>query len=324
MDSDVLSEVVAFIMKEKLPVDSLMIIKNGYVVLDAYFYPYHKGMLHDVASVTKSITASLIGLAHENGFIEDLKEPIVDFFPEYENRSKSTASITIHHLLTMTSGFACGYVPGEKELFEMIESPDWVAFALQMPMAVRPGTAFSYCSNGMHLLSAIVGRATGMPALDFAERFLFSPLGIEDVVWPADPQGVNLGGGDLRMHPADMARIGYLYLRHGQWDGQRILSTTWVNVATTKQIDVDNRPEGYGYGWWIFPNPYDGMFGARGRGGQEILVWPQHDLVLVLTANGAHIDSFSHLLMKSFASKAALPENRSAYGRLSNRVRSAS
>jgi CubicO group peptidase (beta-lactamase class C family) len=132
----------------------------------------------------------------------------------------------------------------------MQASPDWVQFTLDRPMIDEPGSRFVYCSPGMHLLSAILQQATKMTALDFARQSLFEPLGIRDVVWPADPQGVTHGWGDLYLHPHDMAKLGYLWLNHGQWEGRQIVSRAWVEDSVKVQMRTGGDDD-YGYGWWV-------------------------------------------------------------------------
>ena len=115
-------------------------------------------------------------------------------------------------------------------------SSDWVQFVLDLPMVEAPGTRFEYCNSASFLLSAIIQETTGMTALDFAEEYLFGPLGIEDVIWPTSPQGINIGWGEMRLKPHDMAKFGYLYLNQGRWDDQQIVSVDWVTISTKKQI----------------------------------------------------------------------------------------
>jgi len=207
------------------------------VVVDAYFYPYDGQTVHDVASVTKSVMTTLIGIAADQGKLE-LDQPLVSFFPgrTIANRDAGKEHITVRHLASMSSGLDCTADYDEATLREMQASSDWVQFTLDRPMIDEPGSRFVYCSPGMHLLSAILQQATGMTALDFARQNLFEPLGIHDVIWPADPQGVTHGWGDLYMHPHDMAKLGYLWLNHGQWGGRQIVSRAWVEDSAKVQI----------------------------------------------------------------------------------------
>ena len=176
-------------------------------------------------------------------------------------------NITVEHLLSMSSGMACGFVPGEQELYAMLASTHYVEYALSLPMAAPPGALFGYCSPGSHLLSAMLSDAASETTLEFAMEHLFEPLGISEVVWPADPQGVNHGWGDLQLHPRDMARIGLLFLNEGEWNGARIVARDWVRNATRASIATGIEDTGYGYQWWVLKGEMAGIYEARGRGG---------------------------------------------------------
>lgn len=320
MSSPKLIETLQTIQQKKIAIDSLMIIRNGYVVLDAYFYPFQKELKHDVASVTKSVTATLIGIALKEGFIKSLDQPISDFFPEHKAEFEGKPVITIRHLLSMTSGYDCGYKGIEDEIFEMRRQENWADFILQLPQIKSPGSEFSYCSCNTHLLSVILNRATGSNALAFAEQHLFSPLGIKGAAWPADPQGNNLGGGDLRIQPKDMAKIGYLYLNIGMWQNKQILPPNWVAKASTAVKTEPESKMGYGLGWWILPPEYGNLYAARGRGGQEIIVWPEQQILVITTAHHADIGEIAPLLTATIQSNKALPANDNAYHELLKEV----
>ena len=322
MDSRVLTDMLEYVHQRNLNLHSLLIVRHGYVVLDAYFYPYSRDSLHDVASVTKSVTTSLVGIALEKGFIKSVKQPVLELFPDriIGNLDEEKKRITIEHLLSMTSGLECGYEPGEKTLYAMLKSDDWVQFVLDLPMAAAPGTRFAYCSPTMHLLSVILKRTTGTSALEFAHKYLFGPLGIRNVDWPSDPQGINHGWGDLRLHPHDMAKIGFLFLNNGTWDGRHILSPDWIRKATRKHIDVPDSDSDYGYGWWVNSTEFPGLYEAVGRGGQSISIWPDKDVVVVFTAGGLDRGEIAPLLVSALKSDRSLKENPDAYGRLQERV----
>jgi CubicO group peptidase (beta-lactamase class C family) len=322
VDSGALVNALDAIAEQNLAIHSLLIVRHGYVVLDVYFYPYSGKLPHDVASVTKTITATLVGLALENGFLNDLDQPVFDFFPDFAGVEDKKA-ITVRHLMTMSSGLDCGYRPGEAELFAMLKSPDWVQFSLGLPVKTTPGSRFGYCSSGLHLLSAIVQRTTGMPTHDFARTYLFAPLGIKPGAWPSDPQGVNHGWGDLQLHPHDMAKVGFLYLNQGRWGADRILTQHWVNAATEKQVAFSGGQGGYGYGLWILADRFSGMFAARGRGGQNIIVWPEKDAIVVTTGGGFDLGNLAPFLVPAFASVSALPDNPDAHTRLHHRIAAA-
>jgi len=294
MDSESLVELLSFYRENKINIHSMLIIRNGHIALDAYFYPVTPGgTVHDVASVTKSITSVLIGIAIDQGFIESVEQPLLSYFPEHTiaNLDASKEKITIENLLTMTSGFSCGYQPGEKEHNEMFASEDWVQFVLDLPMARGPGQEYAYCSGNSHLLSAILTKATGMSMLDFGQKHLFTPLGINEVIWPADPQGITRGWGDIHLHPRDLAKIGFLYLNDGLWEGKQILNAAWVEKSTQPQVDgavktnTFVRPgRDYGYAWHLVSEgPFSGMYYAAGRGGQSLTVLPDANIVTVIT-----------------------------------------
>ena len=207
----------------------------------------------------------------------------------------------------------------ETTLSDMRASKDWVQFALDRKVVREPGTSFVYCGLQMHLLSAILQEATGMTALEFARAHLFGPLGIHEVYWPTDPQGYTHGWGDVCLRPGDMARLGFLFLNKGQWDGQQIVSPAWVKDATERQIGTGtNRYEDYGSGWWISrPENELTFFRADGRGGQYILVVPSLNLVVVTTGGGFSMDEIDPYLIAAIGNmEKPLPANPDAVARL--------
>jgi CubicO group peptidase (beta-lactamase class C family) len=270
---------------------SLLVVRHGSVVVDAYSYPYDSSTYHDLASVTKSVLTTLLGIAATQGTL-DLDASIVSFFPDRTIADREHKEpITVRHLASMTSGLDCSSGAGEITLQQMRASPDWVQFVLDLDVIAEPGTRFSYCSPGMHLLSSILQQATGMSAREFARVNLFEPLGIRDAYWSADPQGVTFGWGDLALHPHDAAKIGFLFLNDGEWDGRQIVSRGWVGEATSARIVGTDHYEDYGYGWWVAPQDAEtSYFRADGNGGQRILIVPAVDLVVVTTGGGFEPD----------------------------------
>jgi len=209
LDSNKLAEAIEFVLSEKVQAHSLLVIRNGFIVADAYFYPYMPNTRHDVASVTKSITSTLVGLAIEKGLIKDVSQPVLGLFADRKasNLDDRKKAMTLEHLLMMESGLQCINSPTEVTLFQMLGSPDWIQYMLDLPMTDAAGTRFAYNSGAVHLLSAIVHKTSGMKALEFARRHLFEPLGISDVLWPADPRGEdNHGWGDLQLRPPQRAK----------------------------------------------------------------------------------------------------------------------
>jgi len=286
LDSEKLAEGLLEIQQRNIPIHSLMIVRNGYVVLDASYYPYDGQSPHNLGSVTKSVLTTIVGIAVQQGKFS-LDDTLVSFFPEnaIDNRDARKDRITVRDLLSMSSGLDCTGLPSEATVQEMEASPDWVQFMLDRPMVDEPGSTFVYCGGDMHLLSAILQKVTGMTAFEFARQNLFEPLGFQEVFWPTDPQGFNQGSGNIRMVPADMAKLGFLFLHGGQWDGQQIVSQEWVRAAVQPQVGST-----YGYGWWINEGVAGREFNADGAGGQHIAVIPGLNIVLVTTGGGFTVD----------------------------------
>jgi CubicO group peptidase (beta-lactamase class C family) len=284
MDSQTLAEMLDAIGERAYDVDSVTVVRNGYVVADATVYPFEPDSVHVVHSCTKSIVSALIGIAIDQGTIEGVDQPILEFFPERSvaNLDTNKQMMTLEHVLTMAGGWECrdSYLYRWRGLREMERSQDWVQHVLDLPMTEEPGTTFEYCNGGSFLLSAILQETTGTSALAFAEEHLFGPLGISDVVWPSNPQGISIGWGELRMRPHDMAKIGYLYLKEGRWEGEQVVPADWVAVSTRKHIDATLQ-DGYGYQWWVADG---GVYMALGYGGQFIIVVPDKDMVVVFTS----------------------------------------
>jgi CubicO group peptidase (beta-lactamase class C family) len=322
MDSQTLADALDFIRAQKVGIHSLLIVRNGRIVLDSYFFPFQVSELHDIASVTKSITATLVGMAIAQHKIGDVHQTLLSFFADRRvaNRNPWKEQITIEHLLTMTSGLDCRIEPpNEITLNEMTQSRDWIQFMLNLPMADEPGSRFVYCSGGMHLLSGIVSRATGLSELEFARTQLFEPLGIRQVIWPSDSDGVTHGWGDLYMQPRDMAKIGYLWLNQGRWGDRQIVPSEWIGESTK----VHSRPaqgRGYGYGIWIYPDRNPPVYGGLGRGGQRISILPNKNLVAVFTGGTFDPDEIGGFIVRAIKSDAALPDNSAGVARLNAAV----
>ena len=225
VDSSALVDMLAHLANAGSDIHSLVVVRHGYVILDAAFYPYNGATPHDIASVTKSVISTLLAAVIESGTLESLDHSVAGMLgvdpADLDDPSKD--DITLADLVAMRAGFDCGLSPGEPELRAMMASSDWIDFALSLPLADPPGTRFAYCSPGFHLLSAAITEATGATARDLATRLLFGPLGIVPGDWPIGPSGYNHGWGDLRLRPLDLAKIGFLFLHDGHWDKKRIL-----------------------------------------------------------------------------------------------------
>jgi CubicO group peptidase (beta-lactamase class C family) len=297
-DSAKIAEGVQSLLDHHVDIDSLMIIRNGYVVLDAHFAPYDGAFPHDLASATKSVMTTLIGIAADQGKL-DLDQPVVSFFPDREiaNLDERKAQMTVRHLVSNRNGMQSGCYEGDEPTIRaMTGQPDWVQAALDRPMVAEPGTTFCYDSPGMHLLSAILQEATGMTGLEFARQNLFAPLGIQQATWENDPQGYSRGWGDLHLLPEDLAKIGFLWLHRGSWDRgdggeggaisaiSQVVSEAWVHESVVPRVTSRFSGREYGYGWWIRSLAGIQVFYAWGYGGQFIFVVPAVRTVVAVTS----------------------------------------
>ncbi len=266
-------------------IDSVLVVKDGYLVLDEYYHDYRKEDLHEIFSATKSVVSALIGIAHDRGEYPSLDTEVLSLFTTrtVKNVDDWKRSLTLRDLLTLTSGFDVneGMSVGP-DYWRFLNSPDPTQFSLDLPMRREPGTYFYYASPDIHLATRVLAESTKTTPLDYAKRHLFGPLNITDSVWPTDPDGNNWGQTYLKLMPHDMAKIGYLYLNEGQWDGQQIISKEWVRESTTKHVNVTSS-YGYGYYWWVDD---DGFYYAMGAQGQYIFVVPDKNLVAVFTCTG--------------------------------------
>jgi CubicO group peptidase (beta-lactamase class C family) len=268
-----------------LPIDSVVVLRHGELVFETYPNPdYGPDDTHLLYSVTKSFTSALIGIAIEQGYIEGIDQKVVDFFPDWdiENLDSRKEDLTIEDLLTMTCGFEwVGPDDGLHTWGDANRSGNPVKFVLNQPMATDPGSEWLYNGGCSHLLSAILTRTTGIPTLDYAREVLFEPLGIWDVRWPRDPQGIYYGGQDIWLMPRDMAKFGQLFLDQGVWEGEQIIPAAWVAEST--ETHLSTLGGGYGYQWWTYPDC--GIYYASGAFEQRIMVLPDHDLVVVFTSD---------------------------------------
>jgi CubicO group peptidase (beta-lactamase class C family) len=274
----------------RLPtLNSLLIVRHGRLVYEAYQGRANAETLHSIKSVTKSALSALVGVALRTGDLPGLDERLGYILPEAfaTIADQDKRAITMRDLLTMRSGLDWAeYGPS---LGQMTGSADWVKSVLELPLIHAPGTVFNYSTGDTHLLAAAIQRLTGMTLLEYADLYLFDPLGIQRRRWQADPQGVTIGGTELRLTARDMAKFGYLYLHNGQWNGSTILPPGWVEQTatyhTTRDADAGAscQPWGYGLLWWLRTIGGQRSLVAAGYGGQFIYVIPAFDLVVVLT-----------------------------------------
>ena len=301
-------------------VDAFMLIRNGYVVADERFnqdyealaadydttsyqynyyhpdwHPYYRDTaLHSLQSVTKSVTSVALGIAIDRGYIEGSHQFIMPFFESYEPypTNEWRDSTRLEDFLTMRSGIEwktdVTYENSQHTTVALEASDEWVPFVLSQPMDTIPGVVFEYNDGVSVLLGEIVRQATGTRLDQWTEENLFQPIGIDDYYWKITPNGEVDSEGGLYLATEDLARIGYLILRNGNWNGTQVVSGQWVQESTRPMITDVSPPDdglsmGYSYQWW---NPIWDSFpvftiGGNGYGGQFLFIVPELDLVAV-------------------------------------------
>ena len=293
-----LNEEIRVLLEIEVDVHSIVIVRKGYIVAEQYYSEdYGPGDLHRIYSCTKSITSALLGISLKQGFLSSVNEKMINFFPEYdiENLSDDKRNITMEHMLTMSSGlewYEIEYPYGDdRNTFrQWYDGGALVKFVLDRPSIAAPGEEFSYSSGSSHVLSAMVKKLTGVRADSFAIEHLLSPIGIDEIYWPTDDEGVPLGGSGARLTPRDMARFGYLYLKNGNWDGKQIVPEEWVELSQQKHMARKYIPDSYyGYQFWV--SDY-ATYSAVGYEGQWITIVPEHDLVVVFNNGFLEGDDF--------------------------------
>ena len=336
MDSAILAQMFETIQKEEFRLHSLLIVRNGYLVTEAYWHPYGPDTKHSIESNTKSIIGTLIGIAINQGSSQSIDQKLVDFFPgrPIQNLDEQKKSITLQNLLSMTPGLSCQDLSSAGQ--GMYKAEDWVQYLLDLPVTDPPGNRWIYCSGAAHLLSAILQTKTGMDARTYANTYLFEPLGIPEIQvkdWSSDPQGVTNGIAGLYLTPRELAKYGYLYLKKGNWNGQQVLPAQWVEESTREQayIGPDDYVGGldrrFGYFWSIFPELK--YYGYLGMAGQELFVLPEKDMVIVFTGalqvgkEAALLDLVNDYIVPAVLSEDPLPPNTQAFSRLEALIQAA-
>jgi CubicO group peptidase (beta-lactamase class C family) len=276
-----------------------MLLRHGHVVAEAWWAPYAPQHPHILFSLTKSFTSTAVGLAVAEGRLS-IDDFVLSFFPEDapKHPSKNLAAMRVRHLLAMSTG----QLVDSTEKAVSNRQGSWVKGFFSMPVKHAPGAPFVYNSGASHMLSAIVQKVTGQTLIEYLKPRLFEPLGIENMIWETDPQGVNTGGWGLSIKTEDIARFGQLYLQKGIWKGQQILPASWVEMATSKQVRNDLNPDspidwkqGYGFQFWRCQhNAYRG----DGAFGQFCIVMPDQDAVLAITSGVSDMQSVLNLVWK--------------------------
>jgi CubicO group peptidase (beta-lactamase class C family) len=317
MDPEVLAELDAKAAYHP-QLRSLLVVRHGYLVYERYWHG-DAGSGQEAFSVTKSFTSALVGIALRDHHLKSLDQTVGELLARHlpADADPRLAKVTGRQLLTMTSGLAGDdpTVGGDLDLLVRLrQSRDWVRHILGRRLATTPGTTFAYSNAGSHLLSAIVADATGQSTLAFARAKLFGPLGIHAehalvgvdvpnasrallrayqraaVAWPTDPQGYHTGFGGLKLPARDLAKLGYLYLNGGRWDGAQVVPAGYVRASTQAQSHPPPGAgiDGYGYQWWVTNEHGHPGFLAMGFGGQFVQVIPDLDLVVVITSDAAN------------------------------------
>ena len=292
-----------------------MALRHGKVICECNFAPYPKGMWHITHSMCKSITGMAIGMLIEEEKLK-LDENIYDIFPDHINAFSKIFRpvITVENLLTMTSGVTfneSGIVSGN----------DWLGSFLNASVNGKPGTEFQYNSLNTYVLSAIVTKRTGETLTEYLTPRLFGPLGITKYYWETCPKGITKGGWGLFLCAEDMAKLGQLYLQRGKWNGQQLVSEYWIEISTARHLKTQNDTYGYGYQLWMEQRP--GSFEYNGMLGQNVIIYPDMDMVLV--TNAGQKEMFQDCIMLNIIRKYfpvnyhpadVLPENPLSYSLL--------
>jgi CubicO group peptidase (beta-lactamase class C family) len=311
-------------------IHSVLIIKNGKLVFEEYFpgqdlekskITFTRNDLHGVMSVTKSFTSTLIGIAIDKGLIKGTDEDLIAFFPEYEKdlRIDNKAGIKLKHVLSMTAGldwdeWTYSYNDPRNSNWIMHNSESIIAYILNRSVKDQPGTKFTYNSGLSILLGTIIEKRSSLKIKEFAQKYLFGPLGISKYEWGYLDQAGKVpdSQGGLYLRPRDMAKSGYLFLKKGNWEGKQIISSKWIEEATSEHIKLSPGIQtGYGHQWWLYKfeinNKIIEAYSAIGRGGQHIFVFPSLDAVVVLTAGNYFVRPGSIIITNSMVNHYILP-----------------
>lgn len=284
------------IRKNYSNIAGIVITQNGYIKYENYYNGHNKDEKYPVASVTKSVLSSLIGIAMKNNSIKTLDEKVLNYFPEYITDNTIKKDIRILDLLSCVAPYPFESI--NEPIGELIDSTNWMKYSLNMLAADKGRRTFKYSTIGTHIVSGILTKATGFSAREYANENLFNKIGMDNIPfyemdnftaqfifgkkargWLYDPQDYTIGGYGLNLTPREMAKFGFLYLNNGIWNGVEVLPKNWVEESTTK-TKYD-----YGYLWWLFK--YDDMdvYCAMGTGGQCICVVPDMDVVISIVSD---------------------------------------
>jgi CubicO group peptidase (beta-lactamase class C family) len=292
------------ILDEGFNIHSILIERHGQTAVELYrrgrdksvysFFPhttdFGPAVLHDTRSIGKSVISLLLGIAKQRWDNLHLTSPVIDFYPEYSDLASSKLkSITLEHLLTMSSGLKWNegnHFPNDEHRLYWKRSP--CRYVLSRPIIAPPGSKFNYNSGGTAVLADVLTRVTKTSLKDFARKALFEPLEITNWEWVADLYGHPMAFTGLRMSPPDMAKIGRLVLNRGEWQGRQIIASDWVINSLQPRINTEFNELQYGYHWWTGHVNWQGKSlawaAAFGNGGQRMFIVPDLDMTMVITA----------------------------------------
>lgn len=267
---------------------SFIVIRNGFLVSENYFHGRFKDDLHEIRSATKSVVSTLIGIAVQQGFIVSVEDKVLSYLPELKvNTGKQYLdSLKIRHLLNMTSGFNWNEHEGDLLRWQNHQNP--TEYLLSKGFSEMPGEKFKYNSAAVHLLNSIIERSSGLKTAEFAEKFLWKPLDIDNVNWPKLADEIPNGGYGMSIHPLDLAKIGQLYLNNGTWDEIQILPENWSRqmMLQDKDLKIDFgafEDARYGKLWWSGNYQNHKVFFALGYAGQFLAIIPDLNMVICVT-----------------------------------------
>lgn len=279
-------------LMEEYDITSCLIHSRGTLAYHYEQFDRASDQMMPINSCTKSILSALVCIAMEKGLLPGADTFASEFFPALrQDADERKHQITLRHLLTMTAGFQWQEFGGIRSFPTMSRTPDWIAFVLKQPMSHAPGTRFVYNSGASQLLAAALVQAVQSTITQFAEQFLFGPLGIERYEWKSDPQGVHTGGFGMQLSAKDMLTFGLLYLHQGMWDGAEIVPPAFVHESVQPAIAAQPPERGfYGWHWWVDAvdaasarSASTHYYYARGFGGQFVFVIPAKESVVVFT-----------------------------------------
>ncbi len=291
IDSTYIYKLIEDILRGKMAtIHSLLIIKDNKLVLEEYFHNYDSKRLHSLESVTKSFTSALMGITIDKKFIPEINEPVWKYFKKWDSTQwvRKKYDISIKNLLTMTAGLDWKpFTPNEyNDDVNIYTSPDWIGYILNKDLKDKPGDKFFYNNRLMFLQGHIIEESSGLSVDTFATKYLFNELGIKYHRWKVYDNGITETGGGLKLLPRDMMKFGLMYLNHGKWQGEQVISPQWIKSSTENQVHSNNQE--YGYNWWIksynVNHQIFNTYYALGHGEQLIMVIPNANTVFVMTA----------------------------------------